>query len=85
MNYNTDQTLWETYGKRLSDCSPMGAVSVTINRYGTVGNGHRIMAQFSSRKHAAQILRNAGFMITRALGCGHVKTNLNARYVRVSK
>lgn len=35
MNYNTDQTLWENYGKQASASSPTGAVSVTINRHGT--------------------------------------------------
>lgn len=81
MNYNTDQILWENYGKQMAKKSPTRAVSVTINKHGTVGNGMRIMAQFSTRKHAAKTLQSAGFAISRQLGCGHVKTNLNARYI----
>ena len=80
MNYNTDKVLWENYGKQASASSPTKAVSVTINRFGTVGNGMRIMAQFSTRKEAARVLQSAGFVVTRALGCGHVKTSLNARF-----
>lgn len=80
--YNTDQTLWENYGKSASASSPTRAVSVTINKHGMVSNGINIMAQFPSRKSAAQTLKQAGFTITRQLGCGQVKTNLNARFFR---
>jgi len=82
MNYNTDTILWENYGRQMSAVSPTNAVSVTINKHGTVGNGRNIMAQFSTRKAAAKTLQSAGFSISRQLGCGHVKTNLNARFTQ---
>lgn len=80
-NYNTDVRLWQNYGHVQSQASPMGGVSVTINRHGMVGNGLRIMAQFTSRRHASKVLREAGWGITRQLGT-QVKTSLSARYVR---
>lgn len=80
--YNTDAVLWENYGKSCSESSPTGAVSVTISKDGSVGNGMHLLARFASQKDAAGLLKSVGFKITRQLGCGHVKTNLNARYTR---
>lgn len=78
--YNTDATLWNNYGRSASASSPTRAVSVTINKYGVVGNGMRVMAVFPSLRSAVNTLAGAGFKITRQLGCGHVKTNFNARF-----